>query len=101
MSLDTNRLYTHEICPSAHNVDKIPVRLGYVIRCSETEALHTNGQTLVASQTGYRPLEEATPEGEKELSRLYFLENTTIERMDYKDKFFFSMNSGDYMAPLL
>jgi len=32
--LSTNRTYTHEIVPSTLPVARIPVRLGYVIRCS-------------------------------------------------------------------
>lgn len=101
MSLETNRLYTHEIVPSAHDVDKIPVRLGYVVRCSETDAIHSNGKTMIASANGYCELQDATPDGQKQLSQLYYLENTSIQVVDYKDKFFFSMNNGDYMAPLL
>ena len=100
MSLETNRLYTHAICPSAHNVEHIPVRLGYVIRCSETEAIYTKeGETMILSENGYVPLEEPTAEGVEELTKLYYIENTTIDMVDYKDKFFFSMNKGDYMAP--
>jgi len=39
ISLSTNRLYTHEIVPSVLPVDRIPIRMGYVVRCSETEAV--------------------------------------------------------------
>src|SRR5690606_19207153 len=34
ISLETNRLYTHEICPSVLPIEHLPVRMGYVIRCS-------------------------------------------------------------------
>jgi hypothetical protein len=43
MPLSTNRLYTHEIRSSILDAEKLPTRLGYVVRCSETEALHKDG----------------------------------------------------------
>jgi len=43
MPLSTNRLYTHEIKPSHLDVSLIPTRMGYVVRCSDTEAIHRDG----------------------------------------------------------
>jgi hypothetical protein len=105
MNLETNRLYTHEIVPSSLPVDKIPTRMGYVIRCSNTDAIYDleKKKTFIVSSNNGKlvELEESTYEGLKELKRLYFAENTTIEKVDYIDKFFFSMNGGDYMKPIL
>lgn len=47
MSLEMNRLYTHEICPSSLPIDRIPTRMGYVIRCAKTEAVFRSGQTRI------------------------------------------------------
>lgn len=103
MSLWANRLYTHAIIPSSLPVARIPTRMGYVIRCSDTEALHANGETFVVRKSdGARvKLEEPSPQGVAELKELYKMENTTADVIDYTDKFFFSMNSGDYLCPLL
>ncbi len=101
ISLTTNRLYTHETVPSLLPVDKIPVRMGYVIRCSNTRAIHRDGQTfLVKSDNSVVPLHPPDGKGLKELSDSYYLENTTIQKIDYRDRFFFSMNSGDYLKPV-
>lgn len=98
-----NRLYTHEILPSELNVEHVPTRLGYVIRCSNTEAVHVQGHTWVKRRTDAQlvKLEPPTTEGLKELRQLYYLENTTTDQVNYTDRFFFSMNSGDYLPPLL
>lgn len=119
MSLLANRLYTHEIVPSELNVDKvcallllvfgfqkrnkIPTRLGYVIRCSDSEAVFRNGETWIKRHKDGElvKLEQPTKEGLKLLRDLYFQENTTIDEVNYTDKFFFSMNQGDYMKPLI
>jgi len=39
MSLLTNRLYTHEIKPSCLDAKYLPTRMGYVVRCSNAEAV--------------------------------------------------------------
>jgi hypothetical protein len=46
-------------------------------------------------------LEPPTPEGMKELRNLYAKENKSQAFIDYGDKFIFSMNTGDYLAPQL
>ena len=73
MSLNTNRLYTHESIPSTLPVDNIPTRLGYVIRCSTTKAVFKEGQTFVVNGDKHIKLEEATTENRKELKEKYYL----------------------------
>lgn len=98
--LSTNRLYTHEIRPSALPIDLIPTRLGYVARCSKTAAVFTGGRTHVVAGRSLSPLVPGTAADIKRLRRQYFLENTTTEVVDY-GHVFFSMNGGDYLPPLL
>ena len=47
MPLCTNRLYTHEIRPAVLNAEQLPTRLGYVVRCSSTEAVFCNERTCI------------------------------------------------------
>jgi len=100
MSLDMNRLYTHAIAPSSLPVDKLPTRLGYIVRCSKTDAVFKDGQTYIVDDGKYVKLEEQTDKGVKELKDLYFKENATDEMIHY-GKFHFSLNSGDYLRPLV
>ncbi|HCN51885.1 MAG TPA: hypothetical protein DIT10_22855 [Chryseobacterium sp.] len=97
--LSTNRLYTHEIRPSVLGVDQIPIRMGYVVRCSNLEAMHTEGQTYIKENGQYIKLEEMTPELREELKSSYYEENSTENRVEY-GKVHFSMNSGDYEKPI-
>ncbi|MFF4582525.1 hypothetical protein [Streptomyces sp. NPDC001389] len=97
--LSTNRLYTHEIRPSALDADLLPTRLGYVVRCSSTEAVHRDGHTFLKTAGGPVRLEPPTPAGMDDLRRLYAEENRTSSFVDYGGKFLFSMNTGDYVAP--
>ncbi|MEV5575482.1 hypothetical protein AB0L06_36050 [Spirillospora sp. NPDC052269] len=99
MPLSTNRLYTHEIRPSVLDAELLPTRLGYVVRCSSTEAVHKNSQTFLKAGDGLVELEPPTPAGMDELRRLYAEENKTSSFIDYGDDFLFSMNTGDYLAP--
>lgn len=99
MPLSTNRLYTHEILPSALGAETLPTRLGYVVRCSSAEAVHKNGHTLLKAAGNLVKLGPPTPEGMDELRRLYAEENRTSSFIDYGDEFLFSMNTGDYVAP--
>jgi hypothetical protein len=100
MSLNTNRLYTHEIVPSTLPIDNIPIRLGYVIRCSNTEAIFRNEQTFIVKNNEYIKLVEPTEENRKELKEKYYLENSTDEFIYYND-IYYSMNKGDYIKPNL
>ncbi|HEY1176806.1 MAG TPA: hypothetical protein VGF17_11655 [Phytomonospora sp.] len=99
MPLSTNRLYTHAIRPSALDAGLLPTRLGYVVRCSATEAVHDGGRTFIVRETGPVALEPPTEEGMSELRRLYAEENRSSGFVDYGDRFGFSMNTGDYRAP--
>ncbi|MER7516772.1 hypothetical protein [Streptomyces sp. NPDC126499] len=99
MPLSTNRLYTHEIRPAALDAALLPTRLGYVVRCSGTEAVHKNGHTFLQRAGGPVPLEPPTQAGMDELRRLYAEENRSSSFVDYGEEFLFSMNAGDYLAP--
>ena len=99
MPLSVNRLYTHEIRPSTLEAALLPTRLGYVVRCSSTEAVHKNGHTFLKLSGDLVKLEPPTPAGTNDLRRLYAEENRTSSFIDYGDKFLFSMNTGDYIAP--
>lgn len=98
--LSTNRLYTHEIRPSILGVDQIPIRMGYVVRCSNLKAVYKDNQTYINDKGQYVKLEEMTPEMQAELRNSYYEENMTENMVEYK-KTYFSMNLGDYEKPLL
>jgi len=95
----TSRLYTHEIRPAALDAERLPTRLGYVVRCSATEAVHKDGRTFLKRAGGLVELEPPTPEGMDALRGLYAEENRSSAFIDYGEEFLFSMNSGDYRAP--
>ncbi len=99
MPLSTNRLYTHEIVSSVLEAALLPTRLGYVVRCSGTEAVHRDGRTFLKTDGTLVELEPPTPDGMSELRRLYAEENRSEAFIDYGDRFLFSMNQGDYLAP--
>lgn len=101
ISLETNRLYTHEIIPSSLSVDKIPTRMGYVMRCSNTQAFYKDDDTILICRYGETiKLDKPTSEGVEALKRIYYKENTSDELITY-DMFNFSMNNGDYKKPML
>jgi hypothetical protein len=97
--LSTNRLYTHEIRPSTLNVDKIPTRLGYVVRCSNLEARYMNDQAYINENGSFIKLEEMTLETQEKLREFYREENKSEEMIQY-GKIHFSMNAGDYEKPI-
>lgn len=100
MPLSTNRYYTHAIQPSRLDAAQLPTRMGYVVRCSSTEAVHRDGATYLARADGsLTKLQPPTPDGVEELRKLYVDENRTDAPIDYGDRFDFSMNVGDYEAP--
>jgi hypothetical protein len=101
--MSTNRAFTHEIKPPAINVDRIPVRMGYVIRCSKTRAVHQDGSTFLRLDDGSRGprLEKPAHEQITELKRLYFEENVGTEAVRYPEQTTFSLNEGDYCMPKL
>jgi hypothetical protein len=97
--LSTNRLYTHEIRPSELNVDRIPIRMGYVVRCSNLEALHTNNQTYIKDNGRLIKLEKMNLELQEDLRNSYYKENVSEDVIEY-GKVHFSMNLGDYEKPI-
>jgi hypothetical protein len=100
MPLTTNRLYTHEIRSSALDAKVIPTRLGYVVRCSSTTAVHAPGKgTFLKGSTGaLKQLQEPSLDGMRSLRELYLKENSSTEFIPYGE-FLFSMNRGDYLEP--
>jgi hypothetical protein len=97
--LSTNRLYTHEIRPSQLNIDRIPTRMGYVVRCSNMEAVFMNNETYIKENNDLIKLEEMTRETLSELRDTYYEENVSERKVSY-GKVHFSMNSGDYQEPI-
>lgn len=100
MPLSTNRLYTHEIQAPALDAAMLPTRLGYVVRCSDAEAVHRDGRTFLKADGALVELAPPTDEGMRELRALYAEENRTQGVVDYGGRFVFSMNQGDYRAPV-
>lgn len=96
--LSTNRLYTHAIKPPVLPIDKIPTRLGYVVRSSKMEAVFREGQTYLKEAGGMICLEPMTPEAMEELRATYREENISAEMIQY-GQVHFSMNQGDYLQP--
>jgi hypothetical protein len=96
--LSTNRLYTHEIVPSGLPIDKIPTRMGYVVRCSKTKAVFKDGQTYLDDKGKLIKLVDPDQKTTRELKDLYYKENLTDELMDY-GTINFSLNAGDYTRP--
>jgi hypothetical protein len=100
MPLSTNRLYTHDIRPSDLPAKHIPTRLGYVIRCSNRRALSRDGETYIEDGDGeYVKMQPITEEDRRLLKQLYYEENATTQMVKYPP-IYFSMNDGDYKAPL-
>ena len=97
--LSTNRLYTHEIRPYILPYDVIPTRMGYVVRCSKTNVVYKDGQTYIKKNDIYTKLGESTKNDMAELRTKYYKENVTDEFIEYGDVHF-SMNMGDYIAPI-
>lgn len=97
--LSTNRLYTHEIRPSMLNIDKIPTRMGYVVRCSNLEAVYKDQQTYIEENGTLIKLKEMTKETMSELKNTYYEENVSEQKVTY-GKVHFSMNLGDYQKPI-
>lgn len=99
MPLSTNRLYTHAIRPSALDVEQVPTRMGYVVRCSSRDAVYRDGETWLDQDGELRPLRRRHAEGVADLRAVYREENFTDASIRYQP-FPFSMNDGDYQRPL-
>ncbi len=97
--LSTNRLYTHETRPSMLNIDLIPIRMGYVVRCSKAEALFMGNQTYIKENGELIKLENITQKTMTDLRSSYYEENKTENLVEY-GKVHFSMNLGDYQKPI-
>lgn len=98
INLTINRLYTHEIIPSTLPIDKIPTRIGYIIRCSETKAIYKDKDKQVFINN--KKLEKITDNNMKCLKDLYRKENSSDEFIIYPE-IYFSMNDGDYLKPII
>ena len=98
--LVTNRLYTHEIIPSPLTIDRIPTRMGYVMRCSNTDAVFVRNKTFICRGQSRIELEPPTRDEVRRLKNIYYKENTTTELVEYVG-FNFSLNEGDYVRPIL
>ena len=100
--LSTNKLYTHEIRPSILPIDKIPTRMGYVVRCSNTNALYMDNNVYIVDNDDsdkITKLKEITDEDRIKIKELYLKENMTSNDIDY-GKIYVSMNEGDYKKPI-
>jgi len=61
----------------------------------------SEGKTYFVREGGVlEEMKEPTEEGLTELRRMYAIENRSDERVSYAQKFNFSMNKGDYTAPI-
>lgn len=98
ISLRTNRLYTHKIVPSALEIKNIPTRMGYTIRCSNTEAIFKDKTYIIDNEL--IELQKPTIEQIDKLKQLYLEENKT-NKMVFYHKTYFSLNDGDYLKPLV
>lgn len=81
--LSTNRFYTHEIRPSMLNIHKTPTRMGYVVRCSNLEALYQNKQTFIKENEEWVPLVPMTDTLKQSLKNNYHQENRETAHVDY------------------
>lgn len=100
INLETNRLYTHEIRPSALDVDKLPTRMGYVIRCSNTNSVFKENKTFIKENGSLYELRYGNEKEFTDLRVIYQVENRYIEKVDY-GKIHFTMNKGDLEMPEL
>lgn len=101
--LSTNRLYRHEIRPSALDARKIPVRIGYVVRNSCRPAYYDTSMNLtyIAEQSdGHKGvlLKHPTDEEMGELREMYRSENIDTVPIRYP-AFDWSFNMGDFLPP--
>lgn len=97
--LSTNQLYTHQIVPPTLPVNKIPTRLGYVIRSSNCEAIYQRGEISIKSGSQLVKLKRPTQSEIDSLKNLYYLENTSDQQINYPE-IFWSFNDGDYKPPI-
>jgi hypothetical protein len=106
MSLDMNRLWTHEIVPSVLQIQYLPIRMGYVVRCASTEAVHDpqKNETFVVNNESKELVHLREPNAEERtwIKALYAEENLTSKCVDYgAGPIPFTLNRGDLLAPIL
>lgn len=100
ISLTMNRLYTHEIIPGQVPISQLPTRLGYVVRSSDTKCLWKDGESFIKQGDELVKMIPANVPGVERLKGLYYQENMTSNKVTYEG-FDFSLNSGDYLEPLI
>ena len=102
MPLSTNRLYTHETVPSNLSIDLLPTRMGYVVRCSSKSAQYHPEQNKTFIVENDKTVEMTEPKAGdiKRLKDLYLEENLTDKKIKYEG-FYFSLNKGDYLKPIV
>jgi hypothetical protein len=99
ISLEMNRLYQHEIRPAALSIDKLPTRMGYVMRCSNVKAVYRDKAYIIDSGTGEeRELEPMTADEMERIKALYREENLSDQIIVYPP-IYTSLNDGDYLRP--
>ena len=98
ISLETNRLYTHEIKPPTLPVEKIPTRMGYVIRCSKTRAIYRDGKTFIMDDGEEKQLHDMNAQDMTTIKTFYQKENLSSEIIEYPFVCS-SLNQGDYLKP--
>lgn len=99
ISLETNRLYTHEIKPPVLPVEKIPTRMGYVIRCSKQKAIYRGGKTFLIDEDGNQvDMKDIDNKDMTLIKDFYWQENSSTSIVKYP---FIrsSLNQGDYLPP--
>jgi hypothetical protein len=98
MNLHTNRLYTHEIIPSSCDIQHVPTRIGYVIRCSHTEPSYCKEDQKIYVKGN--ELKMADTKEREYIKSLYMDENTSHYVIDYPG-LFFTLNQGDLIKPVV
>ena len=74
--------------------------MGYVIRCSNLEAVYEDDKTFIKENGQLIRLEQMNNDNMQNLRDDYYKENKTEKNVNY-GKVHFSMNSGDYKKPIL
>lgn len=99
ITLNINRLYTHEIRPSVLPSENIPTRMGYVVRCSKTDCVYKKdeGKIYIYGTDEIKPL---TEKDQITIKNLYLEENKSDNLLIYP-KIYCSLNQGDYLKPIL
>lgn len=110
--IETNRYYRHRIQPSALSKEFLPTRMGYVVRCSKTDAVFRakdhpereerfrHGDTFVIGPDGGEHLLTVpTPEEKQQITDMYRQENVSVEKMSY-GFITCSLNDGDRTMPV-